>query len=545
VQRVDIFMSLEQVINRSNNALKRTILHWQSDQKVRAMAEQVALHEKRLAGEKPVIFMNASTRLSGLSLNAGFSLLAGWSLRLAGTPVAHFTCRAGMSRCVLGTNRDNPAAAPPCRSCKAQSMAAYYRAPVKWFGFQHDVALVQRLENMPLEELLSLEFQGIPLGELVTPSLRWVLRRHHLKDDDPTRFLCRQYIQSAWGVTRQMKVLLKDVDPQAVVVFNGMFFPEACARWVAQQEGIRVVSHEVGLRPFTGYFTTGDATAYPIDIPEKYELTPPQDERLDQYLENRFQGNFSMAGIRFWPEMHNLSPEFWQRTAGFDQIVPVFTNVIFDTSQGHANVIFQHMFAWLDRVLEIIRAHPETFFVIRAHPDECRPGKQSRESVADWVKKNQVTALPNVLFVDASEYFSSYELIRKSKFVMVYNSTIGLEAALLGAPVLCGGKARFTQIPTVFFPASADEYSRLAEEFLTAKQITVPPEFQKNARRFLYYQLFRSSLPFDDYLKEDGIWPGYVTLKPFSWHALLPENSSTLRTIVEGIRQDKYFLLDE
>ena len=398
-------MSLEQVVNRSNNAFRRTILHWQSDQKVRAMAEQVAIHEKRLAGEKPVIFMNASTRLRGLSLNAGFSLLAGWSLRLAGTPVAHFTCGSGMSRCVLGTNRDDPSATPPCRSCKAQSTAVYYRAPVKWFGFQHDVALVQRLQDRTLEDLLNLEFQGIPLGELVTPSLRWVLRRHHLMDDEATRFLCRQFLQSAWGVTRQMKVLLKDVDPQAVVVFNGTFYPEACARWVARQEGIRVVSHEVGLRPFTGYFTTGDATAYPIDIPAGFELSSAQQERLDQYLAKRFQGNFSMAGIRFWPEMRSLSPDFWQRAARFDQIVPVFTNVIFDTSQGHANVVFQHMFAWLDRVLEIMKAHPETFFVIRAHPDEGRPGKQSRESVADWVKTNQVTALPNVLFVDSSRVF--------------------------------------------------------------------------------------------------------------------------------------------
>jgi len=167
-------------------------------------------------------------------------------------------------------------------------------------------------------------------------------------------------------------------------------------------------------------------------------------------------------------------PAFGQLLSAFPKLVPVFTNVIFDTSQGHANVVFQHMFAWLDRVLEIIRVHPETFFVIRAHPDECRPGKQSRESVADWVKNNQVTALPNVLFVDASEYFSSYELIRKSKFVMVYNSTIGLEASVIGLPVLCGGKARFTQIPTVFFPPSPDDYSRQAEEFLRAKQIKVP-----------------------------------------------------------------------
>ena len=538
-------MSLEQVVDRSNNALRRTILHWQSDQKVRAMAEQVAIHEKRLAGEKPVIFMNASTRLTGLSLNAGFSLLAGWSLRLAGTPVAHFICRAGMSRCVLGTNRDNPQSVPPCRSCEAQSSAAYYRAPVKWFGFQNDVALMQRLQGMSLQNLINLEFQGIPLGELVLPSLRWVLRRHHLNDDQPTRFLCSQFIQSAWGVTRQMKVLLKDVDPQALVVFNGTFYPEACVRWVARQDGLRVISHEVGLRPLTGYFTTGDATAYPIEIPENFELTPVQQERLDQYLANRFQGNFSMAGIRFWPEMRSLSQEFLQRAAGYDQIVPVFTNVIFDTSQGHANVVFQHMFDWLDRILAIMRAHPETFFVIRAHPDESRPGKQSRESVADWIKKNQVNALTNVLFVDSSEYFSSYELIQKSKFVMVYNSTIGLEASLLGAPVLCAGKARFTQLPTVFFPDNPDEYCRQAEEFLKADQITVPAEFQRNARRFLYYQLFRSSLPFEEYLKEDGIWPGYVTLKPFSWQDLLPENSSTFQTIVTGIRQDKPFLLDE
>jgi hypothetical protein len=97
-------------------------------------------------------------------------------------------------------------------------------------------------------------------------------------------------------------------------------------------------------------------------------MSPEQDARLDHYLEQRFQGNFSMAGIRFWPEMQSFSSDFWQRAEQFKQIVPVFTNVIFDTSQGHANVVFEHMFAWLETVLEVIQAHPETFFIIRAHP---------------------------------------------------------------------------------------------------------------------------------------------------------------------------------
>jgi hypothetical protein len=107
-----------------------------------------------------------------------------------------------------------------------------------------------------------------------------------------------------------------------------------------------------------------------------------------------------------------------------------------------------------------------------------------------------------VLFVDANEYFSSYELIQRSKFVMVYNSTIGLEASLLGAPVLCGGRARFTQLPTVFFPSTAQDYHQMAEEFLAVETIEVPPEFRRNARRFLHYQLFRTSLPFGDLLRK-------------------------------------------
>ena len=107
------------------------------------------------------------------------------------------------------------------------------------------------------------------------------------------------------------------------------------------------------------------------------------------------------------------------------------------------------MFAWLDSVLEIIRAHPETLFVIRAHPDEMRPGtaKQSRESVRSWVMQTKADKLPNVVFIDSQEYVSSYELIQRSKFVMVYNSSIGLEAALMGTPVLCGGTRPLHAIP--------------------------------------------------------------------------------------------------
>jgi hypothetical protein len=175
-----------------------------------------------------------------------------------------------------------------------------------------------------------------------------------------------------------------------------------------------------------------------------------------------------------------------------------------------------------------------------------RPGtaKQSRESVREWIEKNNVKDLDNVVFIDSHEYINSYELIQRAKFVITYNSSIGMEAALLGAAVLCGGKARFTQYPIVFFPDTPEAFSAHAEDFLSSENIEIPPEFKRNARRFLYYQLYRASLPFGDYLTE-GHRMGMVHLGSFSWRDLLPENSPTMKVLIEGINSLKGSSLSE
>jgi hypothetical protein len=374
------------------------------------------------------------------------------------------------------------------------------------------------------------------------PGLRWILRIHHLDDNENTRYLLREYILSAWNVAREFSDFLDRTQPRLVIVFNGQFFPEAAARYIAQKRGVRVVTHEVGLQPATAFFTDGEATAYPIHIPDEFELNDAQNAKLDAYLAKRFQGDFTMAGIKFWADMKGLDASFLQKAAQFKQVVPIFTNVIFDTSQPHANKVFEDMFDWLDMVHEVIREHRDTLFVIRAHPDETRVRKASRETVEGWVSSRGVDKEPNVVFVSPRETLSSYELIQKSKFVMIYNSTIGLEASIMGAAVLCAGKARFTQYPTVFFPQTVEEVRRKTEEFLDAEIIEVPAEFKRNARRFLYYQLYRTSLPFGDFL-QPSVRTTQTRLKTFSLDTLL--QSEAVKVILDGVLNNGDFLLKE
>jgi len=555
--------------------IKRGFVRRLNNFKIARMARQVVRKEPQPIGA-PVVFFKASTGIDDLSWNSGFHLLASWAFRLQGIPVIYFACDSGMSHCVLGTNRDHAQKAPPCKSCVVQSRTLYAGTNPYWFTFQRDKEIERALENLSVEQLSKFEWilksqpviaspegakqspireeiasashyvrkrrlaMTIPLGALCLPGLRWILRVHHLNDDESTRYLLREYILSAWNIAQKFDGLLAQTQPRAVLVFNGQFFPEATARYMALKHGIRVITHEVGFQPATAFFTEGEATASPIPVPDSFKMNDEQNAKLDAYLAKRFQGDFTMAGIKFWADMKGLDESFLKKAAGFKQIVSVFTNVIFDTSQPHANTVFEDMFDWLDLALDEIRLHPETLFVIRAHPDESRVRKSSRETVEGWVASRSADKEPNVVFVGPKETLSSYELILKSKFVMVYNSTIGLEASIMGAAVLCAGKARFTQYPIVFFPQTVDEVRRKMKEFLEAEIIEIPAEFKRNARRFLYYQLFRTSLPFGDFL-EPSVRTTQTRLKSFELNELL--NSDAMKAILDGVLNGGDFLL--
>lgn len=537
-------MKLLQLVEKARKHFAVEKIHEENNAHVRAMAHAVAINAAR-EEQAPVLFFEASTRLAGISLNAAYNLLTSWSLRLQGVPVIHLFCDRGMRSCVLGTSRNEVPAKLPCKACMQQSDSLYVESEALRFQYHEDEAFESAIAGLALDGCLALNYQGIPLGELVTPSLRWILRRHNLEREPITLRIAKDYLRSAWSIAGQVGHIIDALKPQAMVVFNGMQFPEATARWVARQKGLKTFSHEVGLQPFSGFFTEGDATAYPLELPEDFRLDENQNARLDDYLSKRLKGKFSMAGVQFWPEMSQLDASLLADMAKFQQVVPVFTNVIFDTSQPHANVIFRDMFEWLDNLLEIAKTHPETLFIIRAHPDEARKGKASEESVSQWAQSREIGKIWNLRFIPPEQFLSSYELIDRSKFVLVYNSTIGLEASIMGKLVLAAGKSRYSPYDTCLLPEARSSYITTLLELLNAKEVEVPLKYAENARRFLYFQLYRSSLPFDPFIEPDGIWNGYVKLKNFAWQRLLPENSPAMRAISDGILRGGDFMLRE
>jgi hypothetical protein len=490
----------------------------------------------------PVIFFNASTRIHRLSLNAAFSMLAGWGLRLRGTNVLNLLCDWGMEQCILGTAWEDLSKPPPCKQCLKFSSLLFPAERVIRLRRDHPAwADLPDISNTSLEQLIAYSFKDYPLGKICLAGLQWAMRKTNLEDRPAIRSVFHQYLKSAAFLVLRFEEIFSGLKPQALVVFNGIFYPEAVAREVAARQGIPVVTHEVGLRPYSAFFSHQHATFRQVDIPDGFELTEVENERLDEYLEDRFSGRFSMAGIEFWPKLES-TPDWLNAKIGmFKNMVVVFTNVIFDTSQIHANAVFKDMFEWLDGLVEFIREHPDYLFIIRAHPDEDRDGKHSRESVSDWIRRVDLLSQNNVAFIEPSEYVSSYELIERSTLVLVYNSSIGLEASIMGKRVVCAGKARYTQANTVFFPDTIGSYWITLEELIKDRDSKSPADFRSNARKLLHIESFQACLEFTRYLKPDPVLPGMVVFSEFDPAQL--KTDPVLDVIRNGILETRPFIL--
>ena len=113
-------------------------------------------------------------------------------------------CAKGLYPCVLGTNRDDPKAALPCDRCMRLSAEIYRGADAVPLDYRSDPAVFNDVEGLDFGGLEAYERDGVPLGKLTLPSLRWILRRHHIETVEHAARLYCMYIRSAWSVYLQV-----------------------------------------------------------------------------------------------------------------------------------------------------------------------------------------------------------------------------------------------------------------------------------------------------------------------------------------------------
>ncbi len=363
------------------------------------------------------------------------------SLHLRGHDVRGILCDGLLPLCEMSLG---PSIRPPCEAC-AMHFSRYEDA----FGFKYDRlrdflveedrARAERLvAETPEDARQALEVNGVPVGRFARREIQRYYRGFVF--DPPRDPAFRSWLVSGVLLIWLSERWLDRVQPDIVGVCSGRTLPTACLFEVARRRGIHTVTWDgVATRPDGQMFSHNQpATEIPLDdawrAAAHQPLSAPQLDELQAFLRD-------WSHSRNTPFPYNPDPvedealirsELGLRAGA--PLVAAFTNTSWDIGVIDRDIGFDSMFDWLFSVVEHAADHPESDFVVRAHPAEKKvpPELQSRTPVGAEIRKRFRPLPANVRIVEGDNPISSYVLAKMAGVNMVYASRLGLELALRG-----------------------------------------------------------------------------------------------------------------
>ncbi|MBN1902437.1 hypothetical protein JW926_14015 [Candidatus Sumerlaeota bacterium] len=350
-------------------------------------------------------------------------------------------------------------------------------------------------------DLDDLCIDGFPLGKLVRISLIRFLRRIRLDKDDEYRLQSLDFIESGLLTYRVMRKILQK--PWAFLfVINGGFFPEAIMIEMAKQKGIPYFTYERGLKK-DYIILCKNKKFMNFDISrifnQREPLNPEEQNKIREYLEERKFGK--KAVVNYWPEVQDDKNEI-MKALSLDpekKIYVAFSNITWDSAVLDREIFFKSLFEWLQETIDFIKNKPDLQLILRMHPAEVRLRQKSSERVADLIREKFPHLSDTIKLVDADSPISSYSLIEMADLVLAFTSTTGLEAAMMGKPVIIAARTHYRGKGFTIDPKDKNQYF----QFLENPPSVDPGEIMAISRRYAYTLFFDTHIPFESIVEED------------------------------------------
>jgi hypothetical protein len=195
------------------------------------------------------------------------------------------------------------------------------------------------------------------------------------------------------------------------------------------------------------------------DIP-KSEL-----ERVKTLYASRQKGDLWSNFSRQWQGVPSAGGEQVRSLLGLDSrpVVLLATNVIGDSLTLGRQVFSDSMTEWLRRTIEYFAHQSAVQLVVRIHPGEL---VTKGPSVADIVYDTFPNGIPeNIILVPADAEVNTYDLIEIANLGLVYTTTVGMEMAMSGIPVIVIGQTHYRDKGFTQDPGSWDAFFMMLTEF--------------------------------------------------------------------------------
>lgn len=250
-----------------------------------------------------------------------------------------------------------------------------------------------------------------------------------------------------------------------LVVPNGLCGSTPLFRHFGAEAGVRVSTYDGGQRWFQS--SNCGAAAQQSDLGAVFRALWRDDlVGLEPWLAAGRDEFAARLGARDKAQFQMVEAQSSALDFPVDVLIPM--NVDFDAASLDRHVHFADTTEWVTETVAFTLARSNASVVVRQHPSERRKLERSRFDLARRLHE-RFDDEPRIRFVAADEPISSYDLLRASRLVLPFVSTIGIEAAALGKTVLMAGASYYGDLGFVWSAGSREEYFDLLERGLSGE----------------------------------------------------------------------------
>ena len=256
--------------------------------------------------------------------------------------------------------------------------------------------------------------------------------------------------------------LLQQVRPDTVLVPNGLVTELGVVYQVARHLGIRTITYEFNDQREQIWLAQNDIVMHQDTdslwkARSERNLTARQRAKMAALERARSGGTTYAKGTRAWQDAPAEGSGPQRGRLGLDSrpVGLLATNVLGDSLTLGRNLFAKSMEEWIFRTVQYFVHRPEAQLVIRVHPGERLIKGPSMVGV---IRRAAPKNPENIHVIAATDKTNTYDLMGLAEFGLAYTTTVGLEMALRGLPVIVAGRTHFRGRGFTLDPDSWDEY---------------------------------------------------------------------------------------
>jgi len=297
--------------------------------------------------------------------------------------------------------------------------------------------------------------------------------------------------------------------PDVVVVPNGTIQEMGVVYRVAQQLGLQTVTFEFSEQreriwlAQNSEIMRNDTDALwaahgqdPVDESKLKQLRDLYSARVDAKTWKNF--------TRRWQETPTQGGKAVRKKLNLDDrpVVLLATNVLGDSLTLGRQVFSKSMVEWIKRTVHYFSDRQDVQLVIRVHPGEMLT---LGTSVVDVIESALDQIPSHIFLVKPDAKINTYDILDITDLGLVYSTTVGLEMAMRGIPVVVAGQTHYRDRGFTHDPTSWDMYfSILDKQLADTKPAQLTQEQVELAWRYAYLFFFEFPKPFPWHLLDLG-----------------------------------------